>query len=296
MLCLWNLLLSLSLPLSFHVVAYTGESVKETQASDSDTAVQRGSPMFGTENVDFLGLPLTWPLSSSEQSDRQGVIGEYADLQESTETPPVYPDEKGLIISRHTDSAAEDASSKGSTKPQHTQEQHTLMYQPAETKSGSLSQSTQTRDNRPTFPASQNETALERQLPFLLSGSLPPDQDSTSPLSAGPGPSPEHPTPPVATGSLGWTTGPSIITQGKIQEGTVRVKETGDGLFDITDILHKGAVSMVEDTGKSPSFHFYYNQRALPNSSLTCLNPLKTDSQIQIHSSTIVFIHTEVIG
>ncbi|XP_039988181.1 proline-rich transmembrane protein 4 [Xiphias gladius] len=200
MLSLWNLylLLPLSLPLSPHVIAITGENVKETQQLDTDRAVQHltqpsqrlhGSglatvdPMFGPENVDFLGLPLSWALSSSEESDRQGVIGEYTDLQESTETPFLYPNENGLVISSPTESATEDATSK---------------------------------ENRP-------------------------DQDSTSPLSGGPGSSPEHTTPPVTTGSWGWTIGPS---QEKTQEGTVPVKEIGDGAVDITDrTLHRGAVS-----------------------------------------------------
>ncbi len=279
MLSLWNLylLLPISLPLSLHVIAFTGENVKETQQPDTDTAVQRlaqrsqrphgsglapGNPMFGTENVDYLGLPLSWPSSSSEESDRQGVIGEYTDLQESTETSLLYPDVKGLIDSRPTDGATEEVASKESTQPirsssgevspQPTQGQ-ALKNQPAETSAGSLLHSTQTY---PTFPASQNETT-DSQVPFLLSGSLPSDQDSTSSLSAGPGPSPERPTPPpAATGSWGWTTGPSVITQGTTLEGTVPVKDTGDGLIDITaHILHRGAVNMEADKGNSPSLN-----------------------------------------
>lgn len=282
MLSLWNLylLLPLSLPLSLHVIAVTGENVKGTQQPDTDTAVQRlahpsqrprgsglatGNPMFGTEDVDFLGLPLSWPSSSSEESDRQGVIGEYTDLQESTETSLLYPNEKELIVSGPTDGATEEATSKESTQPirsssggvppQPTQGQ-ALKNQPAETSAGSLLRSTQTGKNQPTFPASQNETT-DSQLPFLLSGSLPSDQDSTSLLSAGPGPSPERPTPPpAATGSSGWTTGPSVITQGKTLGGTVPVKGTRDGLIDITArILHRGAVGMEADKGKSPSLN-----------------------------------------
>ncbi|XP_023259740.1 proline-rich transmembrane protein 4-like [Seriola lalandi dorsalis] len=273
MLSLWNLylLLPLSLPLSLHVTALTGENVKETQQLDTDTAVQHltqpsqrvhGSglapvnPLFGPENVDFLGLPVSWPLLSSEESDRQGVIGEYTDLQESTEASLVNPNEKGLFLSRPTDSATEDATSKeskqpirsssGAVPPQPTQEQ-TVKYQPAETSTGSILNSTQTGKNQLTFPASQHKTT-DSHLPFLLSGSLPsdgPDQDSTSPLSAGPGPSPEHTTQPIATSSWAWTTDLSVTTQGKTQEGTVPVKETGDGLVDITDrVVHRGAVSM----------------------------------------------------
>lgn len=228
--------------------------MEETQQSDSDTAVRHGSPMFGPENVDFLGLPLSWPFSSSEQSDRQGVIGEYADFQESTETSFAYHDEKGLIISRPTDSAAEVGTSKGSTKPnQPNQELHTLVYQPAKTRNGSVLQSAQAVGNRPSFPTSRNETTFEPQLPFLLSDSLSSDQDSTSIPSVGREPGPEHPTPSVITGSLGQTTGASVFTQGKTQEETVQVKEPRDGLFDVTDNLH--TVSMAEETGKSPSFN-----------------------------------------
>ncbi|KAM9352381.1 proline-rich transmembrane protein 4 [Symphorus nematophorus] len=168
MLCLWNLylLLPLSLPLSLHVKAFTGAGVKETRQLDTDTAVQRlaqkphgSDPIFGAENVDFLPLGF----SSSEESDNQGVIGEYTDFQEST-------DERGLIISRPTDSATE------------------------------------------------------------------ANQDSTSPRSAGPGPSSERPTPPAPTGSWGWTSGPPVITQGETKEGTVPVKDTGDESKD--DDLH----------------------------------------------------------
>ncbi|XP_029289140.1 proline-rich transmembrane protein 4 isoform X2 [Cottoperca gobio] len=230
MLSLWNLylLLPLSLPLSPHVVAFTGENVKETQQPDTDTAVQclpqlpqrphgsLGEPMFGTESVDFLGLPVNVPISSSEESDRQGVIGEYVDLQESIETSRLYPNEKELSTSSPTDT--EDATSRQSTQPirsssggvppQPTQEQ-ALKYQPAET-----------------------------------------NQESSAP-------GPERSTPPVAT--WGWNTGPSVITQKEIQEGTVPVKETGDGLIDITGrILHRGAVSTEanKDDSKDDDLHF----------------------------------------
>uniref|UniRef100_A0A3Q3WQ58 Proline-rich transmembrane protein 3/4 domain-containing protein n=1 Tax=Mola mola TaxID=94237 RepID=A0A3Q3WQ58_MOLML len=191
MLSPWNfyLLLPMSLPISLCVNALTRNSVKERQQPKSGTAV-RTDPMVGTEHDDFLSLPLSWPLSSSELSDRQGVIGEYADLQESTETSFVYPDEGGLIISRLTDSAAEDATSEESTQPK----QQTLM-QPDEGRNGSLLLSTQNGDNQPTFPALQKESALNGQVPFFSSGSPPSDQDSTSQLSAGPVPSPEHLTP-----------------------------------------------------------------------------------------------------
>lgn len=265
MLSLWNLyvLLLVSLPLSLHVVALTGENTQKTQQLDTDTAVQHltqssqrphGSglasvnPFFGPENVDFLSLPLSWSSSSSEESDRQGVIGEYTDLQESTETTLLYPNEKALIISSPSESATEDVASKRRTQslrsssvgvsPQPTQEK-ILKYQPAETSTRSVLHSTQAGENLPFFSASQDETT-ENPLPFLLSGPLPsnrPDQDSTSPFSVGSWPSPEHTTPP-ATGRWEWTTDPSVTTQGETQEGTVPLTETGDG--DITMEAEKG--------------------------------------------------------
>ncbi|XP_042351381.1 proline-rich transmembrane protein 4 [Plectropomus leopardus] len=262
MLSRWNLyLLLLFLLLSLHVIAFTGENVKDTQEPDTDSTVlsltqppQRlqgpglalGNPMFGTENVGFLGLPVASPLSSSEESDRQGVIGEYDDSQESTETSLLYPQEKGLIISRPSDTedTTKESISPSSGGPRSTQEQ-TLKYQPADTRTGSVLNSAQTGENQQTFQASHNETT-DSQLPFLLFGALPSDQDSTAPVSAGPGPSPESPT--LSAASWGWTAGPSVIPQ----EVTVPVKETGGGLNDITNrILHRGAVSMDADKDDS---------------------------------------------
>ncbi|XP_026167026.1 proline-rich transmembrane protein 4 [Mastacembelus armatus] len=167
--------------------------------------------------VDFLSLPLSWPLLSSEESDRQGVIGEYSDLQESTDTS--YPNEEELITSRPTEKATEDASFKKSTQP--------------------------IGQDQPVSSASQKETS---DLPLLLSGSLQldrTDQNSSSPLSVGPGPSLESPTPPLASGSWEWTIDNPVITQGETQEQTVPVKDNGDGRINITDpILHSGSVSL----------------------------------------------------
>uniref|UniRef100_A0A3Q3IXX9 Proline-rich transmembrane protein 3/4 domain-containing protein n=1 Tax=Monopterus albus TaxID=43700 RepID=A0A3Q3IXX9_MONAL len=232
MLSLWNLYLLLLLS-SQHALALTGTNIKETQQIDTDMKGQHltqpspyGSslapvdPMFGPENVEFLSLPL----SSSEESDRQGVIGEYTDLQESTETSLLYLNEKEFI-SRPSQSAIEDG-----IPPQPIQEQ-TPKYQPAETNPGFVLYSMQTGKNQSIFSASQNETT-DSPLPFHLSGSLPLnrlDQDSTSLLSAGSGPSFEHPTQPVA---------PDI----------------GDGPINTTDhILHRGAVNMVPEKGKNDS-------------------------------------------
>ncbi|XP_034391577.1 proline-rich transmembrane protein 4 [Cyclopterus lumpus] len=287
---LWNLylLLLLSLPLSLHVIAFTGENVMDAQQPDTDTAVRRltqpsqrprasglapGNPIFGTENVDFPGLPESWPQLSSEESDI-GVIGEYIDLQESTETSRLYPNEKGLVISRPSDTEDETSkestqptrSSSGGALPRPTQEQ-TVKYQPADTNTQSILHSTQTGENLPTFSASQNETT-DGQLPSLLSGSSVPDFTS---MSARPEPSPERPTPPVA--AWGWTTSPYVATQKETQEGTVPVKETGVGLIDIMgDILHRGFVSMEADKDDSKD-----DER--PKTSVTSATPCKKSNQ-----------------
>nr|XP_046251070.1 proline-rich transmembrane protein 4 [Scatophagus argus]XP_046251071.1 proline-rich transmembrane protein 4 [Scatophagus argus] len=292
MLSLWNLylLLPLSLPLSLHVIALTEAHVKETEQADTDTALlssqkphgsdlAAGNPVFGTENVDFLGLPLSWAFLSSEDLDNQGVIGEYADLQESTEASLIYPNEKGHMIFRSTDSASEDANSKESTQPQPTQEQQTLKYQPAETRTGSSLQSTQSGENQTTFPALQNETT-NSQSPFLLPGSLPSEQDSTSPLFAGSGPSSE----PVLTGRWEWTTDPSVITRRKTQERTVLVKEARGGQIDITDhILHTGAVSIEKDTDHSKDDDLLVSKTSgtllLDGNMATSVTPCKTSNQ-----------------
>lgn len=249
MFCLWNLylLLSVSLPLS----AFTGEGDEETRRPDFETAARRGSPVFGLENVDFPGLPLSWPSSSSEQFDRQGVIGEYADLQESTETTAVYLDEKGPGISGPADGAAEDATNAESLTT--TSEQHTLNNESAETKNGSFLQSAQTRETQSASPTVQNEMVQQNQPYFPLSGS--PDQDFSSPPPTTPGSGPEQPTALVVTGDLGWTTNPSLNSQGKMQEGTASVKEAGDGVSDTAESLHTGAVSKVDDTGESHTQH-----------------------------------------
>lgn len=267
MVSLWNiyLLLPLSLLLSLHATTLTGEDVKET---NTDTGVQfltqplrrphvsAGNPVFGSENADFLGPPLSWPLSSFEDTDRQGVIGEYSDIQESTEASLLHSNEKGLIISRLTGSATQDTTSKervqttwstGSSPPEPTQEQ-TLKYASPETNTAS-------EENQPTFPTLKNEMT-DNQLPSLLSGSLPsdtPEQNTTSPLSPGPGPGPERPTPPAATDIWLWTTAISVTTQGKgnAQDGIISVKEPGDGRTDNADrVLHRGSVGNEAEKGE----------------------------------------------
>lgn len=273
MLSPWNLypLLSLLLLLSLCVTALSGENVKETQQLDTDTAVQHltqpsqrlhGSdlppvnPPFGS---DFLSLPLSWPLLSSEESDRQGVIGEYDDVHESTEASLLSSNEEGLFVSRPIESTTEEASTKENTQPkgsssgaavpQPTQEQ-SFKNQSAKTSIRSILNSTQTGKNLLTFPASENKTT-DSHLPLLLSGLLPsvrPEQDLTSPPSAGSERTPQ----PVATRSSGWTTGPSVSTQGKTQGVTVPMKDTGDVLVNRIDlVLHRRPVGLEADKGKN---------------------------------------------
>ncbi|KAM7396608.1 hypothetical protein PAMP_019641 [Pampus punctatissimus] len=266
----WNLylLLPLSSLLSFYVTVLTGENVKKTQWPDTNTRTQHltqpsqrphgsglapGNAMFVPESIDSVGLPMTWELSSSEEVDRHGVIGEYTDIQESSETSLLYGNEKGRIISRPTESAAEDVAFKEGAQPsrgappQHTQEQM-LKYDPADTSTlttnGSMLHPTHTGDNQTTFPVRRNEMP-DSHLPLLPSGSLPPEslqQNSTSPLSTGPGPSHDYNSSPVATGSWGWTLDSSVNTQGKIHKGTVPVKETGHGVNNVDGILQRGAI------------------------------------------------------
>ncbi|KAK5867516.1 hypothetical protein PBY51_011995 [Eleginops maclovinus] len=261
MFSLWNLyiLLPLYLPLCFHVIAFTGENVKQKQQPDSDTALQHltelpqkhhilaaRNPSSRTENVNFLGLPASLPLLSSEELDRQGVIGEYVDLQDSIEQSNLYPKEKGHAIPSPTDT--EDTPSKERTQPVGSSSEgvplQTSKYQPAEMSTGSTLHFTLTGENQPTFPVLKNENIVT-QLPFLLSGSLPSDHNSTTTVSGGPWPGLGRPTPTVAT--WGWTTGPGIRHR-ETQEGIGPVRESKDGLTDITEhILHKGAVRIEED-------------------------------------------------
>ncbi|XP_072241795.1 proline-rich transmembrane protein 4 [Leuresthes tenuis] len=262
MVLLWNiyLLLPLSLPLSLHVVALTGGNAKEAQQTDTDRALQfltqplhkpQGSgvgpanPMFGPENVDFPSQALGWPSSSSEDNDRQGVIGEYSYWQESTETSLLYLNEKGPI-SRPQENVTEDTTSKesmqtiwpsfGKKTQQPTQEQ-TFNYQSTEKNTVSILHPTQTREREPTL---QNEIT-DSHLPFFLSdspASHKPEKNWTSMLSTGHGANPEHPTPTAGHGNWDRTIGIVVSTQ-----------ENRVGLIDIaghnlhTETVSTGATS-----------------------------------------------------
>ncbi|XP_041853289.1 proline-rich transmembrane protein 4 [Melanotaenia boesemani] len=251
----WNifLLFPLSLSLILHVVALTGENAKEMQQTDIDSAVQfltqpfhkpHGSasalanPIFGPENVDFLSQPLTWPSSSSEDSDRQGVIGEYSDLPEGTDTSLLHPDDMGLIA-RSTESATDDTTSKESrsssgSKPQKPTHKQTFNYQSAEKTTESILYHTQSKEREPTFRTSQNEMT-DSLLTSLLSDLLTShetEKNSTSFLFAGSGENPEYPT-PAGRDNLG-----------RIGDITVSVQGQHDELTDATDHnLHRGTIS-----------------------------------------------------
>uniref|UniRef100_A0A3Q2CSS1 Proline rich transmembrane protein 4a n=1 Tax=Cyprinodon variegatus TaxID=28743 RepID=A0A3Q2CSS1_CYPVA len=121
---LWNiyLLLTLSLPLSLHGAAITEEHAKERREIDNDKArrflteppeksrqssISPDKFMFEPENLDFPTHPLSWPSSSSEDLDRQGVIGEYSDFQGAIEES-VYHSSDGVLTSRPSDPLSED--------------------------------------------------------------------------------------------------------------------------------------------------------------------------------------------
>ncbi|XP_068596047.1 proline-rich transmembrane protein 4 [Brachionichthys hirsutus] len=233
MFSLWKLYLFLSVSqlLSLQIRAFTGKAGNEVQQPDYDTAVQHltepsqephgsrsavGSSRIGTGDVDFLDEVFSWRSTSSEEADREDVIGEYGGLQDRSETSLMYPKEKEHIISTSTDTIKDDATSKGSW------------------------------ENRLAFPGLQNETA-HTNFSFLLHGSLQSDDYSTTPQLVGSEQNPEHPTPNLGTGSWFQPAGPSVVTR----DGIVPEK-TGEGLIDITDDnLQTEVVSMEEDADDS---------------------------------------------
>lgn len=115
-------LIFLSLNL-LHIAILTEENVTETPQPEP------GGPMAAKKNVALSGQTLSWPLSSSEEAHRQGVIGEYADLPESTEVSFWDPDDKEPNISRSTQSSTEDPTSKRTTQSQSVQELPTVTHQ-----------------------------------------------------------------------------------------------------------------------------------------------------------------------
>lgn len=179
-----------------HVAILTEENVTETPQPEP------GGPMTANKNAVLSGQTLSWPLSSSEEAHRQGVIGEYADLPESTEVSFLDPDDKEQIISISTQSSAEEPTSKRATQTQSVQELPTV-----------INQLTQSRN--------------------VYRPSLHLDQKTTFSVPLGPAHSTGHPTPTADAGS--WTTSPISGGEGKTQSGTVTVgKETGKG-FSFTE-------------------------------------------------------------
>lgn len=158
--------------------------------------------MTASKNAALPGQTLSWPMSSSEDAHRQGVIGEYADSSESTEVSFLDPDDKGQIISTSTKSSAEEPTSKRTAQTQSVQELPTV-----------INQSTQSRN--------------VYQPAFHL------EQKTTFSVPLGPAHSTGHPSPTADAGS--WTTSPITGHGRKAQSGTVTVgKETGKG-FSFTE-------------------------------------------------------------
>lgn len=179
-----------------HIAILTEENVTETPQPEP------GGLMTADRNAALSGQTLSWPLSSSEEAHRQGVIGEYADLPESTEVSFLDPEDKGQIISRSAQSSAEGPTSKRTTQTQSVQELPTV-----------INQATQSRNvYQPSFHL---------------------DQKTTFSVPLGPAHSTGHPTSTADAGS--WTTSPITGPEGKTQSGTVTVgKETGKG-FSFTE-------------------------------------------------------------
>lgn len=215
MFCPWNLcfVLSISLPLS--------------QSHDRSGEGDEKTPKYGPDKVDSLGLALSWPSSSYEQLDRQGVIGEYDDLQESTETTAFYLEDKALIPSKAAGSSTDEDGRLTTTL-----EQHVSSYESADIKSGPFLLSAQTSEDHSAYPAVQSETDDFGRQHFSLSDS--PGQVFT-------GESREDTSPVVTAGHLGRTADPLLNSQS--QDTLTQTEDTRES-------FHLGNVSRLEDTGE----------------------------------------------
>ncbi|KAM4733810.1 proline-rich transmembrane protein 4 [Anableps anableps] len=241
---LWNIyfLFPLSFPLSLHAAALTEENTKETQETDNDrvtwffaqppekphqSSLAQDSFMLEPENVDFLSHPLNWPLSSSEDLDRQGVIGEYSDIQEGTETFIFHPND-GKHTSKPSDILKKDTfvetvqtSESSLRKVLQNPTKETSDFLSTERSRVSTEHSPQIRENEQTLTTLKNEIS-DILFPFPFSDSLPspvPDWNSTSSPFIGPNNNPDHQTPSPATNNGEWTAVIPISIQGK-QNGT----------------------------------------------------------------------------
>lgn len=222
MFCPWNLclVLSISLPLSCDVLAHAGEGDEETQ---------RGGPKSGPETVHFRGSPLRWSLSSSEQLDRQGVIGEYDGSQESTETTVSNLDGQALDPSRPTGGSTEGAADDGGLAT--TLEQRVLSYEPADFGPASFLPSARTSEDDSASAAPHFETDRRSQQRLPPAGSLG---------QVFSGDSREATTPAVAAGPVERTTEPSLNSQRQ---------DTLGGTEDTGESSPTEAASQLEDTG-----------------------------------------------
>lgn len=200
MFCLWNLcfVFSIVLPLS-----------PDALAQEVGKDIPPGSDRFGPDTVDLRSLPLSWPSSSSEQLDRQGVIGEYDGLLESTEATVFSHGDKELVSSKPTSSSKEEATGDGTTT-----EHHAASYESTDLKSGSFLDSFQTQS---------------------------PDQVFT-------GESREQTSPALAPGHWGQTTEPPLNSQRQDMLGQTtntgrtlnteafsKLEDTGEGLTTLSD-------------------------------------------------------------
>lgn len=224
MFCPWNLCFVLYVVLSL--------SVDIVLAREGDEDVQPGNPISGPDTVDLRSLPLSWPLSSSELLDSQGVIGEYDGSIESTETTVISRDHKELIPSQPTGSSSEEATDDGRITT--TLEQHMLSYESTDFKSGSVFLSARTSENQSASPAPNFEMDYHSQQHFPISGSS--DQVFA-------GESRGQTTTVVAPGHLGRTTEPPLDSQRQ------------DTLGQKTHTTETGAVSKLEDSGEGHTWH-----------------------------------------
>lgn len=261
--------------------------------------------MFSPKNTNFLDLPVSWPLPSDEETGGQDFLGEYA---QSSEAPQLYSTEKWVGVSRSTPSSTEADFLSDSTQPRRSSSQvepsqpiqeQTVKYQPANDFTldinGSILHSSQPLEDQPTFSAVHNEPT-NSQVPFLLSGPLPPDSpdlESTLPLSTGPGPSSS-----ADTSSWRWTMAPSATTQGKIQGRTVIMNDTGSELKDATGlVLQRGGVNI--ETGESKDNDWQVSNTSdtlsLGGNTDTAPTPCKTSNQSWAPTDPDDFTSTESV-
>ncbi|XP_014905139.1 proline-rich transmembrane protein 4 [Poecilia latipinna] len=248
---LWNIyfLFLLSFSLLLHAAAFTEENTKETRETDyyqatrfltqptekpRQSSLAQDSFMFGPENVDFLNRPLNWPFSSSEDLDRQGVIGEYSDIQEGTETSPFYPNDERLtskpsdILKKDT-TLVEGVQTSGSLlgKALQNPTKETLNFLSTERSRVSAEHPPQIRENDQTLTPLQNEISdIHFPLPFSDSLPLPtPDWNSTSSPFIGSDNNPDYQTPSPAANNEGRTDGIPVSIQNN-QNGTNSIADT----------------------------------------------------------------------